>query len=722
MTEKKRIIHTHTLSYMKLKHLMLASLAAFSAAASAQKALYIPNEWRAQRTDTLLYKETDTENKYTWSKSRSKESDNFIVYWDKYYGNTVPTSAPSTYRVDVDDLLKQAESFYALNIGKLAFCDEKNSNVSTYKMMILLNHTTDWVCYGGGYDDIIGALWLSPNTCKPVGQAVAHEVGHSFQYQCFADLKGFAGFRTAIGNGAAFWEQTAQWQSVQAFPELKWSQSWSLFAPYAHCAMTHEWMRYQSYWWHYFLAEKYGIDIVGRLWRHDTGKGQDPNEVLMHMLGIDCRELFKLYFEYAMKMTTIDLDVARAEAGPYIGSYPFRYYSVGDNTFQVAYYSCPQSTGFNAIPLNVPAEGGEVAVKFTSLKTKAPLAEGDEGEYLKDGTVAKIGKATYNYNSSYNAQRAFRIGYVALMKDGKRRYIYEDSLYCAQGGMTSRSAEVKADIPEGVDRLWLVVVPAPKSYVQHKWDEDFSNDDQWPYTVQFSNTNIEGAPTISENLPVTDATITYDVNLPYSSAGYDFVAVKVGGAAAAAAGTALQMPVSELPSHMVAWSAAAPTDGQMKFYPVNPTDGSCVNQKSTANGHGHWFDAQGNVIGYGTSSYVYSEFDPSSLTFNVGQYPGRLKAGSTYTISQALKYQRGSETATVRFIFNVTCGKAGSAAGYEVSGIKQSDVITGVDRPEAGTAQEGACFNAAGIRTEAPMKGIHVMTDSKGKGIKVLTK
>ena len=122
------------------------------------------------------------------------------------------------------------------------------------------------------------------------------------------------------------------------------------------------------------------------------------------------------------------------------------------------------------------------------------------------------------------------------------------------------------------------------------------------------------------------------------------------------------------------------------------------------------------------SSYVYSEFDPSSLTFNVGQYPGRLKAGSTYTISQALKYQRGSETATVRFIFNVTCGKTGSAAGYEVSGIKQSDIITRVDRPEAGTAQEGACFNAAGIRTEAPMKGIHVMTDSKGKGIKVLTK
>lgn len=154
---------------MKLRHLLIAACAMTTSTASAQKALYIPNEWKAQRTDTLLYNETDTENKYTWSKSRSKESDNFIVYWDKYYGNTIPTNAPSTYKVDIDDLLKKAEFFYSLNIGKLAFCDENNSKVSKYKMMILLNHTTDWVCYGGGYDDMIGALWLSPNTCKPVG-------------------------------------------------------------------------------------------------------------------------------------------------------------------------------------------------------------------------------------------------------------------------------------------------------------------------------------------------------------------------------------------------------------------------------------------------------------------------------------------------------------------------------------------------------------------------
>ena len=92
------------------------------ASALAQKQVYIPNEWRYfNANDTLLYKESDPDNKYTWSKSRSKESDNFIVFWEKGYGNTIPTNAPSAYRVDIDDLLAKAENFYKLNVETLKF-------------------------------------------------------------------------------------------------------------------------------------------------------------------------------------------------------------------------------------------------------------------------------------------------------------------------------------------------------------------------------------------------------------------------------------------------------------------------------------------------------------------------------------------------------------------------------------------------------------------------
>ena len=145
----------------------------------AQKTVYIPNEWRNPwPSDTLLYKESDPDNKYTWSRSRSVESDNVIVFWDKYYGTKKPSESPSAYRVDEQDLLQKCEAFYDLEINKLGFVDPKKSNLSKYKVMVLLNHTTDWVCYGGGYDYEVSALWLS-DQC-PVAGSVGLQTGRSF--------------------------------------------------------------------------------------------------------------------------------------------------------------------------------------------------------------------------------------------------------------------------------------------------------------------------------------------------------------------------------------------------------------------------------------------------------------------------------------------------------------------------------------------------------------
>ena len=85
--------------------------------AFAQKTVYIPNEWRNPwNPDTLLYAESDPDNRYTWSKSRSVESDNVIVFWDKGYGNKKPSECPYAYQVDEQDLLKKCEAFYELEI------------------------------------------------------------------------------------------------------------------------------------------------------------------------------------------------------------------------------------------------------------------------------------------------------------------------------------------------------------------------------------------------------------------------------------------------------------------------------------------------------------------------------------------------------------------------------------------------------------------------------
>ena len=104
----------------------------------------------------------------------------------------------------------------------MAKVGQGKSMLDNYKMQIYLIYQDEWLATGSGYDDKIGALWVNPSTCQPVGSTIGHEIGHSFQYQVYADkvnMEGAAkdlhhGFRYGFGpdgaGGCAFWEQCAQ--------------------------------------------------------------------------------------------------------------------------------------------------------------------------------------------------------------------------------------------------------------------------------------------------------------------------------------------------------------------------------------------------------------------------------------------------------------------------------------------------------------------------------
>ena len=676
------------------------------ASALAQKQVYIPNEWRYfNANDTLLYKESDPDNQYTWSKTRSRESENFIVFWDKGYGNTVPTNAPSAYRVDIDDLFAKAEVFYKLNVETLKFADLAVAKLRKNKIIIVLNHSTDWICYGGGYDFECAALWLSPNTCWPVGQSVAHEIGHSFQYMCYSDYGKETGFHSGIGQGATIWEQTAQWQSVMSYPELMFDQSIFVYKNAHNYAFSHEWQRYQSYWFHYYLAEKYGVDIIGRIWRHNVDKAWDFNQVYMDMMGYTAEDLYREYMDHAMRLVTWDLDCCREAGKNYIGTHTYNYVSLGGTKYQVAYSSCPQATGYNVIPLNVPAAGTTVTTAFTAMKTSSELAAGDPATFLNGSSVYEAsGRTRYNFTAN-SASRGFRLGYVALLKDGTRVYSTEDSVYCT--GNKTLTENVSFQVPENVDRMWLVVSPAPSEYYVHKWDDTYSNDDQWPYQVEFDGTNIYGAPNIQEGMVVADVDITYDVYMPESNT-YLTTTVNLDGAARAALGTAFQMQASEIASKMVAYSSKGPSNGQVMFYALKPA-GKLNLGGSTANGYGHWFDASGNVVSHGTTSYVFSEFNPSQLTFSVGQYPSRCKNGTDYTIGQVLRYKDSNgNTSLARFYFNIHI--TNTRTGVELRSIELEEQPNAIQGVEALNNRPVNVFSVDGrlVKTQAePATALH---------------
>ena len=552
---------------------------------------------------------TDSSSK--WCYKRSKQSDHFIVFWEVGYGNDNPgsTAVPEEYRVDIDDLLTNAEMFYDVYINKLKFAEigVGKSRLDNYKMLIFLFYTKDWMAFGAGYDNVIGACWVSPSTCHPVGHTIAHEIGHSFQFQVFCDLGGGAGFRD--GPAGAFWEQTAQYQANQCYPDAVFGANLVNYCNNYHRQITHEHMRYDSYFIHYYWTDKHGADFIGRLWRESI-KPEDPIQAYMRITGITTEQLNDEVYDQAAKFVTWDIDELRELGANHIGKQTYKLDLLDDGSYQVNYDRCPETTGYNVIPLNVPDAGTEITTQFTGIVN----AEG--------------------FNQVADPSRAgWRYGYVALLENGSRVY----------GDMHSgTSGEAKFTIPSGCAKLWFVVTAAPTSYTIHVWDEDNSNDEQWPYQVKFTNTNLLGNVTFDGTEVPADITQTFDVKFPASSTSYDGVTVEIDKMQLA---KAFVIQSSEIGSRI---------GNDINFYAVEPS--GTLNATTTAGGdYGHWFDRDGKVCSYSDQAKIYSEFTKNSISFKIGQFPGHCISGNMFRIKQALVYTYApGKKVQATFVFNIT--------------------------------------------------------------------
>ena len=143
------------------------------------------------------------------------------------------------------------------------------------------------------------------------------------------------------------------------------------------------------------------------------------------------------------------------------------------------------------------------------------------------------------------------------------------------------------------------------------------------------------------------------------------------------------------------------------FYPINCSTMKTVNRKSTANGYGHWFNASGTVSEY-SNGYIYSEFSPASLTFNIGQEPSRVQQGNTYNIGQALVYNNGARKATAYFVFhiNITDGESGYDLVEKTNGIN--------DLQTSGLIQQDdTAYDIGGKQTKATSPGIYIQNGRK---------
>ncbi|NEW77902.1 MAG: hypothetical protein GZ086_00425 [Gelidibacter sp.] len=408
------------------------------------KKVYIPAKvWRVPEKNNY----EDAESDYSYS--RMIESDNIAMFWNKEYGNDPMTNADSTKRFDPKKVIVECERFYNFYVNDLKLVQKGSSISDKCKLLIYIFGGDENTAFGGGGGgEKVGILWTPAKRInKPPYGALAHEIGHSFQYMSRTDSK--------KGPRGPVMEMSAQYMLWQVYPEWMTFENYHLkdFLKGTHYAFLHPYNMYHSPYVLEYWSNKHGIEFWGNLCR-STQKGEDVVMTYKRMNNITQEQFNDEMFDASRKFISWDLKRIENVAKPYRNMHKTTLHLVDNGWYQIDSINCPQNYGYNGIKLNVPKSGTKINVNFKGI----PGAKGY--------SAVKTDKAFWRY------------GFLASLKDGSRTYgaMYKDA---------NDAATFK--VPENTAYLWLVVSGAPKEHIHHDW-EDKLECENFPYKVQFENT------------------------------------------------------------------------------------------------------------------------------------------------------------------------------------------------------------------------------------------
>lgn len=576
---------------------------------------------------------------------RSAESEHFIIFWEKGLNpNAAGNISLGGFSVNVKTLLMDAEKIWKCYVEELGFLTPGSSTTDKAKIEMYIVNQTDWRADGSGTSGTIytynGTTKSSKSYqvgmfhCNPWaatgrnGHTVAHEIGHTFQYLVSADLGSTHGLNYVLGEnskGNEWWEDCANWQAYKVYPSYQYSDGeyYEGFLTRHHMNIHHEDIRYFNCFYQDWWCQQHGMNTVGRVWR-EAKRPEDPSQAYMRIFGLDTDGYAKEMYDAFSHLVTIDIDKVRDYGKAKIGQEPQRLkeasadflakYLDNDNSWWVvdADY-CPQNYGYNANPLKVPAAGTVVKATFRGLA-------GSDG-----------------YRKVKTEYAGWRYGFVAYCADGTR--VYSDM-------QSDKNGEATITVPENCQNLWFVVMGAPTTYWAHSWNDDVSDDEQWPYAVKFEGTDAYGASKNHGEYPDDyvrrDTTVVINAKLSYSGSSYSSVLVQYDMDAVS---EALGVSTATMKAVKV---GKKNEKNYLRFAGLNANGVTETNNNTTTTSSstvlGHWFTTTGNVTTYGNTSAIFAEMTPNNFECKVGQYPGKLQKNKTYIIRQAFIYTDANGT------------------------------------------------------------------------------
>jgi len=409
------------------------------------KSIYTEKEWAKY--------DLNDENSQ-WNYHNLYCTKNIAIFWEKGFGKD-PMNAPELdgHKMSFDPkaLADKLEYFYDYYYNKLGFVIKGKTKADQYRMNCYVKYDLDATAYGGNIDDVIGGLWVTPARLEnPELNVLAHELGHCFQFQSSCDGNG--------SGGGALVENCAQWMLWQVNPAWQTSEryhweAWNTLTHKAFC--SYENMYHSPYVLEYWSL-KHGEKFMGRFFREGQ-PGEDAVTEYKRMNNLDQKAFNDEMFDACRHFINWDFERVWKESRPYANKNVTALTPLADGWMRVAASNCPESYGFNAIPVPVPANGGKASVAFRA-------EPGYEG-----------------FSSTAVDKAGYRYGFVCVGADGKATY---GTMYSDPQGTVSY------DVPAGAQYLWFVVMGAPTEHRVQSWgyrsrDSKPEPEPQFPYSVKF---------------------------------------------------------------------------------------------------------------------------------------------------------------------------------------------------------------------------------------------
>lgn len=383
-----------------------------------------------------------------FSHSRKVESENIVIFWSKEFGADPMKNPDSTKRFDVHEALRECDRFYDFYVNNLKIVQKGRSVTDKYKVLFYVIGGKEQTAFGGGEENKVGILWTPAVRMRkaPYG-ALAHELGHAFQYLAAAD--------NGTGPRGPFMEMSAQYMLWQVYPEWMTFENYHLvsFMKKTHFAFLHPTNMYHSPYLIEYWSNKHGIEFFGKLMR-DSGKDEDVVATYKRMNGMTQEQFNDEVFDASRRFITWDMKRISQVAARYANQHGTTLQPAEDGWLRIAEANCPQNYGYNGIRLKIP-EKKKIKLSFRGIA------------------------GTNGFRSIKADKAGWRYGFLAVRKDGTREY----------GKMYSAPDEtVSYRIPPQTAYLWLVVTGAPKEHSEVSGKDE--NNPQWPYQIKLEGTAL----------------------------------------------------------------------------------------------------------------------------------------------------------------------------------------------------------------------------------------